>query len=220
MTTRTLPALILVAFLGLLAANEAAAQLAPNCVENSPERQGGIGCSIVVQKLLPEGIKEPVLWHIDRFGSLRLARAAAGPAGLAFEAGGRFWLVTVESQASDHHGGDHVAAVGPLPLTRASRYSMQINSARFTPGMYSRVHTHSGVEAFYVIDGEECLQTPTSAVTLRQGASLFIPAETPMRLVATGTGIRLGIGIVLHDASKPSTMRMDDATAPDLAACK
>ena len=220
MTTRILHSLILTVLLALLGADRATAQLAPNCVENSPERRGEIGCSIIVQKVLPEGIKEPVFWHIDRFGSLEQARAAAGPAGVAFDADGKSWLLTVESQTSDHHGGSHVAGVGPLPLTRASRYSIQINSARFTPGMYSRIHTHSGVEGFYVIEGEQCLQTPTRAVTLRQGETLLVPANTPMKLVATGTGIRYGLGIILHDASKPSTMRMDDATAPELVACK
>jgi quercetin dioxygenase-like cupin family protein len=86
--------------------------------------------------------------------------------------------------------------------------------------MYSRVHTHSGAEAFYVLEGQQCLQTPTNAVTLRKGEQLALPADTPMRLVATGTTIRYGFGIIVHDASQPSTMQMDDTTAPKLVACK
>jgi quercetin dioxygenase-like cupin family protein len=193
--------------------------LAPLCVENSPERRGGIGCSIIVRKLLPEGLKEPLYWHIDRFDSIERARAAAGPASFAFEADGAAWLSVVESTTSDHHGGQHVTAVGPLPLPKASRYAMQINSAKFTPGMYSRPHTHSGVEAFYVLAGEQCLQTPTGATILRKGETLALPADMPMRAVATGTGIRYGFGIIIHDASQPSTMQMDEATAPKLAPC-
>ena len=39
---------------------------------------------------------------------------------------------------------------------RAARYAMQVNSAAFAPGMYTLVHHHSGVEAFYVLEGEQC----------------------------------------------------------------
>ncbi len=39
--------------LSFLSANMAGAQLAANCVENSPERRGNVGCSIIEVKLLP-----------------------------------------------------------------------------------------------------------------------------------------------------------------------
>jgi hypothetical protein len=54
------------------------AQEEPLCVENSPERRGEIECSIIDTKLLPADLKEPVFWHIDRFKSGDLARAAVG----------------------------------------------------------------------------------------------------------------------------------------------
>jgi len=50
--------------LSLLTANMAAAQLMPTCVENSPERRGELGCSIIENKLLPNGLKGPLFWHI------------------------------------------------------------------------------------------------------------------------------------------------------------
>jgi quercetin dioxygenase-like cupin family protein len=220
MTTRNQASSILTVLLALLAANEAAAQLAPRCVQDSPERRGEIGCSIVEQKVLPDGLKEPLYWHIDRFQSIALARAAVGPTSVAFEADGKAWLMTVESQVSDHHGGRHVAEVGPLPMPKASKYAIQINSARFTPGMYSRIHSHSGVEAFYVIKGTQCLETPTGATALREGDSFAVAADIPMRLVATGDSIRYAFAIILHDASQPSTMQMEDYAGPPLVACE
>jgi hypothetical protein len=72
--------------LSLLTANMAAAQLMPTCVENSPERRGELGCSIIENKLLPNGLKGPLFWHIDRFDSAERARTAVGPASIAFEA--------------------------------------------------------------------------------------------------------------------------------------
>ena len=52
------------------------------------------------------------------------------------------------------------AHVGPLPLPKATRYAMAAQSAVFTPGMYSLVHHHSGVEAVYVVEGEAFFETP------------------------------------------------------------
>jgi quercetin dioxygenase-like cupin family protein len=203
-----------------LTPSTASAQLAPRCVENSPERRGGLGCSIIETKLLPADLREPLFWHIDRFDSAERARAAVGAASIAFEAAGAWWLMTIESQTSEHHGGRHAAEVGPLELPRAARYAMQVNSAAFAPGMYTLVHHHSGVEAFYVLEGEQCLETPTRAFALRKGDTLAIPAGIPMRLVAAGSTIRRGFGVIVHDAAQPSTTPMEEGTGPQLVPCK
>jgi quercetin dioxygenase-like cupin family protein len=189
------------------------------CVENSPERRGEIGCSIVESKALPDGIKEPVFWHIDRFDSLERARRAVAPASIAFEAAGTAWLMTIESQTSDHHGGGHVAHVG-LSLPRAQRYAMVAQSAVFMPGMYSLVHHHSGVEAIYVIDGEACYETPSRAAKLQKGETLALPGGTHMRAVVTGSKPRHVLAVIVHDAAQPATMRMEEGKGPPLVACK
>lgn len=220
MTKRTIYLLGLVTSLLSLVSERAAAQLMPLCIADSPERRGDVGCSVVVQKELPVGLKEPLFWHIDRFDSLERARKAEGPTSVAFEAAGKAWLMTVEPRTSDHHGGEHVAAVGPLLLPEASRYAMQVNSARFLPGMYSRVHHHSGVEGFYVLEGEQCLQTPTGATRLKKGETAALPAGIPMRVLVTGTTMRHGFGIIIHDAEQPSTMQMEEGDAPPLVACQ
>jgi len=46
-----------------IAASTVHAQLESSCEKNSPERRGEIGCSLVENKPLPEGLKEPVLAH-------------------------------------------------------------------------------------------------------------------------------------------------------------
>jgi quercetin dioxygenase-like cupin family protein len=189
-------------------------------VENSPERRGEFGCSIIENKLLPEGLQAPLFWHIDSFDSLEIARAAVGSASVAFEAAGRSWLVTIESKTSDHHGGRHVTEVGPLPLPRAEKYSMQVLSSLFKPGTYSLVHHHSGVEAIYVIEGEACYETPTRVFRLSTGDTVFIPAGTFHRAVVTGSTPRYVLAVNIHDASRTPTIRMDEETAPQLVECK
>src|SRR5262245_8195168 len=191
-----------------LTANTAWAQLMSTCVENSPERHGEPGCSIVETSLPPADLKEPVFWHIDRFDSLEHARAAVQPASVAFDAAGVAWLMTIEPKPSNHHGGTHVAQVGPLPLPKASRFAMVVQSAVFAPGMYSLAHHHSGVEAVYVVEGEACCET------------LALPAGTEMRAVARGSTRRYVLAVIVHDASQPATMRMEEGNQPQLAMCK
>lgn len=192
----------------------------PVCVENSPERRGEIGCSIVENKPLPTNLKEPVFWHIDRFESGESARAAVGPASTAFEAHGAWWLMAIESQASDdHHGGRHLATVKLSPLPQAEKYSMLVISAHIPAGMTSRVHLHSGVEAFYTVDGEQCLQTAERATKMKPGDTLVVPTGVTMRLVATGTKPRRAFAVIVYDSSKPPTTRMPMEKAAELASC-
>ncbi len=220
MTTHTACSAIAVMALSALTANMATAQLMPTCVENSPERRGELGCSIIENKLLPDGLKEPLFWHIDRFDSAERARMTVGAAGVAFDAVGTSWLMTIEAQTSDHHGGRHVAQVGPLQLPRAAKYSMQVMSAAFTPRMYSVAHHHSGVEAVYVIEGEACYETPTRAFKLRKGQTLALPGGTPMRAVVTGSRLRYVLAVIVYDAAQLPTMRMEEGTDPKLTACR
>lgn len=196
------------------------AQLMTTCADDSPERHGQQGCTVIASRVISDGLKEPVFWHIDRFQTLQAAQAAAGVSRVAFEAGGTPWLIAIESQLVDHRGGEHVAQVGPLPLPTGTQYKLQVQTSAFTPGMYSLPHHHSGVEAVYVLEGEACFETPTRAHKLQKGESLAIPAGVPMRAVVTGSGMRRVLAIILHDASQPATMRMEDGTGPPLVVCK
>jgi quercetin dioxygenase-like cupin family protein len=200
-------------------AGSVSAQEEPLCVENSPERRGEIGCSIVENKPLPGNLKEPLFWHIDRFDTGDLARAAAGPASVAFEAHGAWWLMSIESQAESHHGGQHVAAVKLLSLPEAPKYSMLVISAYIPAGLTSRVHLHSGVEAFYVVDGEQCLETADGAFKMQKGESLVVPTGVTMRLVATGSKPRRAFAVIVYDSSKPPTTRMAMEKASQLVSC-
>ena len=195
-------------------------QLMSTCAERSPERRGELGCTVLEDKLMPAGLTGPLLWHIDRFDTFERARAAVGATSIAMEAGGIAWLMTLEASASNHHGGTHVTHVGPLPLPKADRYSMLVQSARFAPGMYSLPHHHSGVEAVYVIEGEGCYETPDRGFAVRKGDTLALPAGTEMRAVVTGSTRRHVLAVIVHDAAQPATMRMEEGAGPPLATCK
>jgi quercetin dioxygenase-like cupin family protein len=202
----------------ILMSKTALGQLEPSCVANSPERRGDIGCSLVENKPLPTTLKDPLFWHIDRFESGESARRAVGPASVAFEAHGTWWLMTIESGVGDHHGGQHVTQVALPALSLAPKYSMLVMSAYIPPGLTSRVHHHSGVEAFFVVDGEQCLETPDRAYKMQKGGMLVLPAGVTMQLVATGSKPRRALAVVVYDAAQPPTTRMENV--PPLVSCK
>ena len=179
-----------------------------------------MGCTIIETKGLPDRLDGPLFWHIDRFESSERARAAVGPTSIALEAAGAWWLMTIESHTSDHHGGTHVAQEGPLTLPKVRTYAMTAQSALFTPGMYSLAHHHSGVEAVYVLEGEGCYETPARGFKVRKGETLALPGGTLMRAVVTGSSPRHVLAVIVHDATQPATMRMDEATGPALTPCK
>jgi quercetin dioxygenase-like cupin family protein len=191
----------------------------PMCVENSPERRGEIGCSIVENKTLPPNLTEPVFWHIDRFESSKDATAGAGPSSVAFNAHGSWWLMSVGMESEDHHGGQHIAQVKLSPLPQASSYSMLVISAYIPAGMTSRVHLHSGVEAFYTVEGEQCLETKDKAYRMKKGDTLVVPTGVTMRLVANGTMPRRAFAVVVFDSSKPPVTRMPMEQSSQLSPC-
>src|SRR5215207_5189 len=71
------------------------------CMENSPERRGEEGCTILTNRPLLGSLTNDVYWHIDRFDSLQAAMKAAGPNGVAAQAHSSFWLMTVETKTED-----------------------------------------------------------------------------------------------------------------------
>jgi hypothetical protein len=117
-----------------------------------------LGAALSRRSFYLPNLKEPVFWHIDRFESGKDAREGMGSSSTAFNAHGSWWLMSVGPESDDHHGGQHVAQVKLSPLPEAPSYSMLVISAYIPSGMTSRVHFHSEVEAFYTVDGEQCLE--------------------------------------------------------------
>ena len=211
------PYLTLRLAVAMLAARTAGAQLV-RCTPDSPERQGKPGCSIVSDKRLPSPPLAPVLWHLDEFSSLAAARRAEGPWSLAVEAHGSSWLYSIERDTSNHHGGRHRAVVGPIPTQPDRLYSMMAMSAHFLPGHFSVIHTHPGPEAWWVLEGKQCLQTTRTTITAAAGQGAIVAEGDTMRMVGTGTGPRKALVLILHDADKPGGVTLQ--TSVPLKDCR
>jgi quercetin dioxygenase-like cupin family protein len=76
--------------------------------------------------------------------------------------------------------------------------------------MVSKTHVSAGVEAFYTETGETCMKTPDGKQIRRTGVNLVVPEGVSMELMASGTEVRRGMILVLHDSSKPATPLVSD----------
>jgi quercetin dioxygenase-like cupin family protein len=78
-------------------------------------------------------------------------------------------------------------------------------AARFEPGMRTRPHSHPGPEAWVVLEGSQCLETPDGANIVAAGRSGIVKGGTPMMLFSHGDATRRSLVLILHDADRPAT---------------
>jgi quercetin dioxygenase-like cupin family protein len=86
-------------------------------------------------------------------------------------------------------------------------------SAYMLPGQMSHIHSHSGPELWYVVEGEQCLQTTTATIKARAGEGAMVAAGDTMRLVVTGNAPRRALVLVLHDSDRPASTGVDSSVA-------
>lgn len=168
------------------------------------QKTGETGCWILTSQ--PFGtVDGPVYWTIDQFPTKEQAEKAKGAHGTVVESLGKVWLLTVGEKPEPGTTGVRVTQIGPLPVETGRAYTAQYMEATLQPGMVSRTHLHSGVEAFYTDSGETCVETPQGLRTGVRGMDVMLPAGVPMELTAVGTEARRGLILVFHDAEKPPT---------------
>lgn len=143
------------------------------------------------------------MWTLETFGTRDAAQRAVSPTGAVIALDGKYWLLTVGPHRSTPAGGTRVAEVGPLPLPPAASYEMILAYVAVPPGAKSAVHVQSGPEAWYVLSGTQCVETPDTVLHLDARHPGFVPADTPLFLVATGTTTRRAFFVIVHDAARP-----------------
>lgn len=116
------------------------------------------------------------------------------------EEDGRAWLSEFGPRNTAPQGGEAIAVIGPLQLPAAKSYAAVLSYAVMRPGDSSRVHTHPGPEGWYVLAGEQCLETPAGANRARAGGTSTVPPNIPMELNVTGTTLRRAFALVIHDS--------------------
>lgn len=152
-------------------------------------------------KELPAGL---LYWRLENFPTLAQAQAAASPTSLAAEVAGEVWLFTLGPKGGSTPGGSKVAEIGPVPPISAPEYLLRINHAGGPPGAKTRVHTHPGSEAFYVLAGRLGQRTPHGVAYADAGQSMNgHGADTAMEVFSAGTSNLDQLVMFVVDATRP-----------------
>jgi len=151
------------------------------CVPVAERGTRTLGCYITARQELGALPRDTTLyWHIDAFASLPEAAQYQGSRSLAVTSLGQAWLFTIAPRAWRAPAGRSVTVIGPLPLVPAAAFAAVYMEGVFTPGMASVVHRHPGVEAWYTLEGAQCLETPTGRLLQQAGDSgVPFPAGNP-----------------------------------------
>ena len=184
------------------------------CMEDGL-KSSDTGCQLLGKITVQQFPDSPLFWCLNRFLTRSAAEAAKVHNSLVAEAEGRYWLFSFGPKDGAPKSGELVASVGPLPLTsntlpKASLYEIVAYFVVMPPGTYTRVHIHPGPEAWYVLSGEQCLETPAGVMKAGMGETMFAPPMTPMRLTNSGSSIRRALFIVIHDAKQPWMIPTND----------
>ena len=165
-----------------------------------------VGCFVAGTEQLGVVSATPLFWHLDSYPTLAAASAARQGRGTVAEAHGRVWLFTIAEAEWRPQGGQRVARVGPLPLVAGRAYAAHYIEAVVPPGARTPAHRHAGPEAWYIIEGTNCLETPDGVRTAGAGESLIVPEGPPMVLTGVGTTTRRTMALIVHDAAQPWTI--------------
>jgi quercetin dioxygenase-like cupin family protein len=171
-----------------------------------------IGCYMAGSEQIGPAPETPLYWHIYAYATRAAAEAVRRSRGTVAEAHGRVWLFTIADKSWQSAAGERVALVGPLPATPGRVYAAHYFEGVVPAAARTPVHRHAGPEAWFVLEGAQCLETPNGFKVVRAGESFVIPEGPPMLLVGLGSSVRRTLGLVLHDAAQPWTQPSSDWT--------
>ena len=193
----------LVCAFSLLAATASSAQAVGGCETPVAERKSDEGCYVVATHALGKLPAGEVFWHIYTYPTVAAADAVRTARSSIVQSHGKVWLYAIAEGAWRPASGQRLALVGPLPHKAETAYTARYMEATIPPGVKTPVHVHSGPEAWYVLEGAQCLETPEGITVLRSGESALVRQGPEMMLSSVGSATRRTVLLVLHDASQP-----------------
>ncbi|AQR72994.1 cupin domain-containing protein [Sphingomonas sp. LM7] len=178
------------------------------CSAPAAENVGKPGCFLSAEIEIAKPPAE-LFWHITSFASEARAQQEA-PRHLwktLVHAHGRVWLYVVGRREEDIRSGELWGVVGPLKVPGKGPVTVRFMESLFPPGMRTRVHAHSGPEAFFVVDGEQCVETPRDKHRIPARQSYIV--ERGAHLQAAPGGRRSLVAIVAPKGEPWMTLGQD-----------
>lgn len=172
------------------------------------------GCLLLAKMEVERFPTGELFWHLNKFPTRAAAEAAKKQTGMVIEAEGLFWLFSFGPKGNAPKQGELAASVGPLQLTSntlptARAYEIVAYLAVMPSNTYTRTHIHPGPEAWYILSGEQCLETPAGVMKAGTGESMFALPTVPMRLTNNGSSTRRALFVVIHDKNQPWSILTD-----------
>jgi len=208
--TEVLMALFAASALQAGAPTQSAAGVPGACEEPAENNKAKLGCYLVATTSLGVLSEPSVYWHLYVYGGRADAEAAAAPRSTVVESQGRTWVFTIGDKAWRPKTGKRVAVVGPLAVAVGKEHTARYMEATFEPGMRTGVHRHSGAEAWYLLSGTQCLETPEGITVVKAGETGIVREGPPMMLSSVGSETRRSVLLVLHDSAQPWTSMARD----------
>jgi mannose-6-phosphate isomerase-like protein (cupin superfamily) len=145
------------------------------CSAPAAANQNQPGCYLSTELRLPS-VPPRIYWHIHQASDLASARSEAQKHrwSRVVTAHDRIWLYVLSESAAKLPYGNHKATMGPLDLPAGRPTTIRFLESVFPPGMQTRVHSHPGIEAFYVVEGEQCMETPSERVKIPAGKTYVV----------------------------------------------
>jgi hypothetical protein len=179
------------------------------CETPVADRKEDLGCYTTA--ILDLGVPQrgPIYWHLDTFPTRADAEANRAPRSTVVNSHGRHWLFTIAEQGWRPATGERVALIGPLTIDADKPYTARYQEAVIPAGFQDGVgagHRHPGPEAWYVLAGGQCLETPNGVMTARAGETMLAPEGWPMAIASLGTEMRRTVFLVLHRSGELYSM--------------
>jgi mannose-6-phosphate isomerase-like protein (cupin superfamily) len=174
------------------------------------QRLTEVGCSVLASIWVTRLPDPPLYWHLDAYPSRAAAAGHQTETSAVVEAHDQVWLLTVAPKDWRPDALRRVATVGPIAVPSARRYGILFTEGVLLPGVTAFTHKHSGPEAFYVMEGEQCVETPGGVLRAGPGNGVVVPADTPMSVSTPGTSPRRYLALVVHDGDRQVTEPVRD----------
>lgn len=182
------------------------------CTMLASARTQEAGCYIIATEHIDHLPAGPLFWHLYTYPTPEQAKRGQQKSGGAVaESLGKAWLFKIAAENWRPEGGDRVADIGPLNVSPGKLYEARYIEAVIPPGRPGTpVHRHPGPEAWFVVSGAQCMQTPTATKIVRAGGTAVIPGGVPMSVKFPFNDTVRHIVLVLYDASQPWRTKAQD----------
>ena len=182
------------------------------CETPVADRKAEEGCYTTASLDLGAAPAGAIFWHLDTFPTRAAAEVARGARGIVVDSHHKTWLFTIAEEGWRPAGGERVATVGPLVVDAGTPYTAHyletVIPAGFQDGR-GNGHRHPGPEAWFVLAGGQCLETPNGVMTASAGQTMLAPEGWPMAIASLGTETRRSIVLILHRSAEPAVMAID-----------